>query len=68
MKYSDTEYTITKRTDETIKNKIHDFVTITGTRYAIHPTLVTTYGLVNNSYSGDIQAVITMDDLFAPVS
>lgn len=64
MKYSGTEYTVTKKTDESIKRKIHDLVTATGTRYAIHPTIITTYGLVPNSYSGDIQAVVTMDDLF----
>ena len=64
MKYSDSEYTITEKVDCSIRNKIHDLVTATGTKYAIHPTLVTTYGLVPNSYAGDIQAIITMEDLF----
>lgn len=65
MKYAESEYAITKRVDANIRNKIHDFVTATHTRYAIHPTLITTYGLINNSYAGNIQAVVTMDDLFA---
>ena len=36
----------------------------TKTRCALHPILVTTVGLKENSYSGIIQAVITADDLF----
>lgn len=64
MKYSNSEYTITKKTDADIRRKIQDLVIGTGTRYAIHPTLVTTYGLVENRYSGEIQSVVTLDDLF----
>lgn len=64
MKYSDSDYTITQKVDQDIKKKISDFVSKTGTRYAIYPTLVTTYGLVSNSYADNIQSVITMDDLF----
>ena len=30
----------------------------------IHSTLVTTYGLTYNQYSGDFMNVVTMDDLF----
>ena len=33
---------------------------------AIHSTLVTTYGLKYNAYSGDFVSTITVDDLFAP--
>ena len=64
MKYSRVEYTITEKTDRDIKNKVHDLILATQTKYAIHPTLITCYGLVPNSYSSNIQSVITMDDLF----
>ena len=64
MKYSDAEYTITKKVDESLRNKISDFKNATNTKYAIHPILITTYGLVNNKYSSNIQAVITLNDLF----
>ena len=64
MKYSQSEYMITEKTDLSIRRKINDLRTVTGTRYAIYPTLVTTYGLVDNSYSMNIQSVITLDDLF----
>ena len=65
MKYSGTEYSLTAEDDETIRRHGHDLVASTGTKYAIFPTLITTYGLMENSYSGSIQSVITMDDLFA---
>ncbi len=64
MKYSGSEYTITEKVYRSINQKIHDFTQMTGTKYAIFPTLVTTYGLVQNSYSGNMQSVVTMEDLF----
>lgn len=64
MKYSGSEYTINRKDDESLRRKINDLVTATGTRYAIYPTLITTYGLVSNLYLGEIQSVVTMDDLF----
>ena len=64
MKYSQSEYTITEKVDRNIRNKISDLITVSGTKYAIYPTLITTYGLVDNSYSQEVQSVVTMDDLF----
>ena len=64
MKYSQSEYTITEKVDRKIRNKINDLITVSGTKYAIYPTIITTYGLVENSYSQEVQSVVTMDDLF----
>jgi hypothetical protein len=64
MKYSIGEYAITKRVDESIRHKVGDLQLVTKTKSSIHVTLVTPYGLKENSYSGSIQAVITGDDLF----
>jgi len=64
MKYSNSDYIVSADVDSDIRAKIQDFQKATKTKYAIYPTLVTTYGMVNNSYSGNIQAVITLDDLF----
>ena len=64
MKYSSSEYVITDKTDKSIKRKVHDLITATKTKYAVHPTLITCHGVLNNAYSNDIQAVITLDDLF----
>lgn len=64
MKYSQAEYIVTRNTDQSIRQKISDLQTLTHTKYSIHPTLVTTYGIVDNMWSGSIQSVITMDDLY----
>lgn len=64
MKYSGAEFRITEKVDLSISKKIHDLILQTETKYAIHPTLVTTYGIVPNAYANRVQAVITMDDLF----
>jgi hypothetical protein len=65
IKYSGSEYMLTEKVDRSIRNKISDFILSTGTKYAVHPTLITTYGLVENAYSDNIQSVITLEDLFA---
>ncbi len=64
MKYSNTEYTFTEKDDLSLRTKTSDLLNGTKTKYAIYPTLITTYGLVDNGYSGTIQSVVTMDDLF----
>jgi AAA+ ATPase superfamily predicted ATPase len=67
MKYSVSEYTITEKTSQDMNRKISDLVAVTGTKYAIYPTWITTYGLVHNAYASDVQSVITMEDLFQDV-
>ena len=67
MKYSNSHYTFTKEDDEKMRRRINDIQLVTETKYAIFPTLITTFGLVDNSYSGDIQSLITMDDLFSNI-
>lgn len=65
MKYARKPYSVTARYSADMQGKISDFLTVSGTRYAIHPVLVTPYGLAENAYSSDVQAVITAEDLFA---
>ncbi|MBQ3968587.1 MAG: ATP-binding protein [Lachnospiraceae bacterium] len=64
IKYSLSEFTITKKDDADIKTKVDVFMRTTKTRHAIFPTLITTVGLVDNTYSTNIQSVITLEDLF----
>ena len=45
-------------------NGLSVFANETRCRKALHTTIVTTYGLVKNEYSGYIQNVVTMDSLF----
>ena len=65
MKYADSDYVVNAAFDKDIRRKISDFSIVTGTKYAIHPTLVTTYGVVENAYSGELQAIVTGEDLFS---
>ena len=64
IKYSLSEYQMTKKDDEDMRRKISVFTQSTRTRNAIFPTLITNVGLVENSYAMNIQATIILDDLF----
>lgn len=65
MKYSASRFTITKDGDRAMRDKVSDFITATRTRYAIHVTYVTPYGLADNSYAGNVQSQVVAEDLFA---
>lgn len=47
-----------------IRKRINDLTKLTKTKHAIYPTLITSYGLIQNGYASNIQSVITSDDLF----
>ncbi|MBQ9328525.1 MAG: ATP-binding protein [Solobacterium sp.] len=64
MKFSRRTFTITQDVADEIRHKSLDFLSVTNSRYAIHPVMVTPYGISDNSYAGDIQKVITTKDLF----
>ncbi len=64
MKYSIAEFVIDKKYDEVLRNKKAAFIRETKTRKAIHQTMVTTYGLKRNEYSGLVQSEVRMEDLF----
>lgn len=64
IKYSESEFTIDKKYEHELRNKKAYFISNTGTNKAVHLTMITTYGLKHNLYSGIIQSEVTMDDLF----
>ena len=64
MKYSESGYIVNAEFNRDQKRKISDFRKKTGTRYAIHSTLISTYEIEPNQYAGDLQAIITAEDLF----
>lgn len=64
MKFSQNEYTIDKRDAEILRNRIEIFQKSTGTQKNILLTLITTKGLIANSYSHIIQRLVTLDELF----
>jgi len=64
MKYSLHPYTINTKYDQDLQQKRIAFLSETGTRSAIHITMITTYGLTEKGCRGSIQSEVTLDDLF----
>lgn len=64
MKYSQDCYMVTGSDDETLRRKRYDYQRVMGTRNTTYITLVTPYGVIQNSYAGNLDSVLTGDDLF----
>ncbi len=64
MKYSSAEYSIDKEYDTKLRQKIDVFARETKSKSSLQLTLITTFGLAYNMYSGLIQRTVTMNDLF----
>ncbi len=65
MKFYNDEFVVNKGYHLTLMNRMNLLREFLSPKTAIHSTLITTYGLKHNEYSGDFQQVITLDDLFA---
>lgn len=65
MKFYSGEFTIDKSYSLNLRNKVAAFKSATKVRKAIVPTMITTFGVKPNMYSGIIQQEVTLDDLFA---
>lgn len=65
MKYSAGVFAIDKAYDEELGRKAMTFAGVTGTKKALHLTLVTANGLLQNQYSSRVQSVVSLDELFA---
>jgi hypothetical protein len=63
-KYSTGEYAIDKRSDLSLRDKRAAFMAETGTRKGVQTTIISPFGLKNNSYSGSYPSQVTADDLF----
>ena len=63
-KYSKAEYRVDAAFDKDMRRKISDYMVDSKTKHAIHPTLITNYGIVENEYSSELQSVITGEELF----
>lgn len=65
MKYTKGYYLLDKHSLEELNEKAEMFRAVSKTRKAVHLTMVTSNGLVDNAYSKQIQSEITLADLFA---
>ena len=67
-KFAKSEYEITKKDADSLENKLNLFVNRTNTRKSVILTLITSFGIHGNKYSGRVQSQVRLDDLFAKVS
>ena len=65
LKFSETEYVIDKDEEEKLRNRKQRLYEESKTKKAIHLTLITTYALKQNKYSGIVQNVITAEQLMS---
>ena len=64
MKYSLHPITLGVKDDRDLQQKRMTFLAETGTRKAIHITMVTTYGISDKGYRASVQSEVKLDDLF----
>ena len=64
IKYTAGPFAISDEYDRRLKVKREVYAEQTGTKDAIHLTMVSAHGLKPNSNAFDIQSVVTLDDLF----
>ena len=64
MKFTADILTIDADYDAELRQKVERFAEDTACKKSIHLSLVTTYGLTKNKYSGRFQSVVTIDELF----
>lgn len=64
MKFYNNEFSVDKNYDAILRNKLSTFMEETKVKKSVIMTLITTYGLKYNEYSGRFQSVITLDDFF----
>ena len=65
MKYWAGPYAMTAEDAAALAAKRTAFKESTGTRKAVHLTMVTSFGVKPNAYAGGVQSFVTLDDLFA---
>ncbi|MBO7143488.1 MAG: ATP-binding protein [Salinivirgaceae bacterium] len=65
MKFSSGEYAISADDEANFRNKIETFRQATGTKKALHFTMVTTFGVKKNIHSGIVQKEVTLDEIFS---
>ena len=64
MKFTQSDFTISKDYDERLRKKLSVLLEMTEGKRNVQVTLVTTFGLKSNMYSSRVQRVVTLKDLF----
>lgn len=64
IKYYDSPFCLNGKEIEQLNKKKHDFIAISKTKSAIHLSMIALNGIEENAYSNELQAVVSVDDLF----
>ncbi len=64
IKYTRKAFAIDSNYHEILQNRLDTFIEETSPRKAVHFTMISANGLLQNNYSGIIQNTITLNDLF----
>lgn len=67
MKYAKDEYLVSAEEEAKVRKRLACLSQRGKTKSAIHTVLITTFGVVNNSYSHIFQNIVKADDLFVPL-
>jgi AAA+ ATPase superfamily predicted ATPase len=65
MKYADKEYGIDKDYNDILRKRKATFIEENKLRKTVHTTMITTFGVNHNTYWGNVQSEVTLDDLLA---
>lgn len=65
IKYANKEFVVDAAYEEKLRYTVSRVQELIKRRKNVHLTFITTFGLHYNKYSGRIQQIIVMDDLFA---
>lgn len=65
MKFSIDTFEIDKAYESNLRNKLAQFMRLTGMKKSLQLTMVTTYGVAPGIHSGIVTNQVTLDDLFA---
>ena len=65
MKFYSEEFTVDKAYHSNLVHRKNLLLAQIPRKVAIHSTLITSYGLRRNEYSGDFVSVVTLDGLFS---
>lgn len=66
MKFSIGQFVIDKKYNLELLNKISAFKAESATKKSVFLTMITTFGIQSNAYSGNVQNTLSMEDLFVP--
>ena len=64
IKFYSSPFTIDKQYDAVLRARVQQLIEIVPKKQTVHLTIIATFGLKTNEYSGQVQSVVTLDDLF----